>query len=529
MKYFLYCRKSMDSEDRQVLSIESQRIEMTRLSSTWAGVEIVERFEEAMSAKSPGRPVFDAMLKRIERGEAQGIIAWHPDRLARNAVDGGRVIHQLDIGSLKDLRFATFSFENNSQGKFMLSIIFGYAKYYVDSLSENVRRGMRTKAEKGWRPNRPPIGYLNDKETGTIIADPDRFDLLQRMWRMVLTDGRSPSDIQRIARDQWGLRTKPRRRSGGQPLSLSAVYAILGNVFYAGLIDWDGKTYPGKHPPMVTIAEYERVQRTLGRPGRSRPRRHEFPFTGLIKCGACSLAITAEHKKNRFGSRYVYYHCTHRLKNGRCEQGSVEARDLEDQAAVFLRSITIGKSVYGALIERLRRPMKSQVKLKDAERASVSAGLAASEKELTELTKIRVKGLIDDKEFVDQRRVLERTRAVLQERAETLRRHADWLEPCEVLAKFCSEAAEYFERASPRIKRLIVQTVGSNPTLLDKKLSIEARKPFRRWSETPNIPELCTFVKDSRTLAETQDPEFLQIISNIREIVAEDTQRREAA
>jgi DNA invertase Pin-like site-specific DNA recombinase len=76
------------------------------------------------------------------------------------------------------LRFATFSFENNSQGKFMLSIIFGYSKYYVDSLSENVRRGMRTKVEKGWWPCRPPIGYLSDRESGIIVADPDRFAVM---------------------------------------------------------------------------------------------------------------------------------------------------------------------------------------------------------------------------------------------------------------------------------------------------------------------------------------------------------------
>src|SRR5687767_9326633 len=76
-RYFLYARKSSEPDDRQVLSIESQLSELKRM---FGQLQIVEVIEEAQSAKAPGRPRFDRMIQRLEAGEAQGIIAWHPDR-----------------------------------------------------------------------------------------------------------------------------------------------------------------------------------------------------------------------------------------------------------------------------------------------------------------------------------------------------------------------------------------------------------------------------------------------------------------
>ena len=148
MNFFLYARKSTDEDDRQMLSIEGQLDELREVAAK-EKILIVREFVESMSAKSPGRLVFDSMIKEIERGNAEGIISWHPDRLARNAVDGGRIVHLLSIGKLKTLKFPTFWFENTPQGKFMLNIAFGQSQYYVDNLTENVWRGIRQKLRRG--------------------------------------------------------------------------------------------------------------------------------------------------------------------------------------------------------------------------------------------------------------------------------------------------------------------------------------------------------------------------------------------
>lgn len=182
-KYFLYARKSTEDDDHQIMSIESQLHELREYARR-ENLHILAEYTESKSAKKPGRELFGEMMARIESGEANGILAWHPDRLARNSVDGGRIIYLVDTGAIASLRFPTFWFEATPQGKFMLQVAFGQSKYYSDNLVENINRGIRQKLRRGEWLTRAPFGYVNNFKTRTIEPHLTHSRVIVRVQRV---------------------------------------------------------------------------------------------------------------------------------------------------------------------------------------------------------------------------------------------------------------------------------------------------------------------------------------------------------
>jgi DNA invertase Pin-like site-specific DNA recombinase len=290
MKYILYARKSTDEDDRQILSIESQMAELKEFAAK-EKLEIAASFTEAKTAKEPGRMKFGEMLALIEQGKADGILSWHPDRLARNPIDGGRIIYMVDTGKIKSLKFPSFWFEDTPQGKFMLNIAFGQSKYFIDNLSENVKRGLRQKLRNGVYPGWAPLGYLNEPKRHNIVIDPVKHKLIRKLFE-IYAGGEHTLEALTTKFNDLGL-TSVRDKA----LQLSMAHRILRSPFYYGVFKYKGETYQGKHEPIITKKLFDQVQEVMRYRGKKRKIiRHGFIFTGFLKC-SCGCSITAETKK----------------------------------------------------------------------------------------------------------------------------------------------------------------------------------------------------------------------------------------
>ena len=173
LKYIIYTRKSQENRDRQALSIGSQIVELKEYASK-EGLEVIKTFKESQTAFKPGRPVFAEMMEYLQAGVAKSILVWKPDRIARNALDGGKFIQAMDDGHIQELRtpYERFRKEDN---RMMLYIHFGMSNDYSRQISANVKRGNREKYRRGEYPSHAPLGYLNAKvgDSRNIVPDPD--------------------------------------------------------------------------------------------------------------------------------------------------------------------------------------------------------------------------------------------------------------------------------------------------------------------------------------------------------------------
>ncbi len=479
-KFFLYARKSTDVEDKQVRSIEDQIAEL-RAFAKQENLNIIETFIEKQSAKIPGRPIFNEMLKRIEKAEANGILAWHPDRLARNSVDGGQLIFLLDTGKLASLKFPTFWFEPTPQGKFMLNIAFGQSKYYVDSLSENTKRGLRQKVKRGEYPSYAPLGYINDTRNKTIIVDRKKAKIIKEIFELYAKGNSRLEDICDFLA-QRGIISR-----GGKKIHKTRATFILSNPFYCGLFRYAGEVYEGKHEPIIAKKIFNKVQEVLKQKGKPRHKvkNEPQPYCGLLRCGTCGMMITGEYRikrqKNGNEHHYIYCHCTKKNKSIKCPEPCIRQEELDKQVSSLIQKFSLRSDWAEKLLE-----MAEKDKTKSAQ--SVSAFVQENKEKIKSIN-LKLQRLLDGYLEQDIEREIYRQekqkllleKKLLEEKIIRIeQKQNDWLEPMKIWINYAQNLTKIARDSDLLEKKVAAKEIfGSNLFLASRALRGEPVFPYK--------------------------------------------------
>lgn len=322
LRYVLYVRKSTDDPERQVRSVEDQIAECMDYAKRLS-IKVVDKpIIEKRSAKKPNlRPLFKQMLKDIREGKYDGILSWHPDRLARNMREGGEVIDMIDEGQIKDLKFVAHHFSNDPSGKMLLGMAFVLSKEYSDRLSVVVTRGVRREHMEGKSPAYKH-GYYRD-EDGFYRPDGKNFQLIKQAWQL-RKESKSIESIAEWMNDSGYARIIQRKDK--KPRKVDMDKRILSKIFrdsiYMGVLVQRGKEVDLRtmfdFMPTVSEDDFFLVQEMTQRHTTflKRQARAFYPFKGILRCAFCGsgmrIAPSLSGTKSR-ERRILYCRCDNEL------------------------------------------------------------------------------------------------------------------------------------------------------------------------------------------------------------------------
>ncbi|MBI5005167.1 MAG: recombinase family protein [Candidatus Lloydbacteria bacterium] len=469
-KYFLYARKSTEEDDRQVMSIEAQLFELREFARK-ENLEILEEFQESKSAKTPGRAVFGTLMAKVEELGNVGILAWHPDRLARNSIDGGRVIYAVDTGKIVSLRFPTFWFEPTPQGLFMLQVAFGQSKYYSDNLVQNVNRGIRQKLRRGEWLNLAPFGYVNNPRTRNIEPHPTKSRVVVRAFEEYAKGTHTYVSLAQFLAD---LDVVTRN---GTPLAKVSIKKLLTNRAYLGFVKHHGEWFDGNFEPLVSPQLFEAAQKVLK--VRECPRKtrknHDFPFRSLFRCGECGSMFTAQYAHGN-GGTYRYYRCT--KKRGVCSQGYLREDILVFQLKERLQTVSLCERYADWMFAKIDEWEREETAVSQSDIQNLSIKIKVGEERMEKLVSAYLDGDVPKEIYLNRKDEVMRSLAALKAKRKDFERGENqWVEPLREWvsdtkqAAFLSSSDNFSEIAS------FVQKIGTNHAVRDKTTRFAAPAP----------------------------------------------------
>ncbi len=465
INYFLYARKSTDVEDKQVRSIDDQ-LAVLRALAKEQGLTIAQEFVEKQSAKKPGRPVFNEMLKLIEKGEGQGIVSWKLDRLARNPVDSGLISWLLQQGIIQHIQTHDRSFYP-TDNVLMTSVEFGMANQFILDLKVNTSRGLQAKAKRGDFPGLAPIGYINDTRIKLVAVDKKKAKIVKRAFELYAEGNWRLEDAGNFFAEN-GIKTK-----GNKPLKRDQVSYLLANPFYYGNFRYGRELYEGNHEPIVSKQLYDKVQDALK--ARSKPPRYSKNnpqvLCGLIRCGTCRMMITAEYKlkrqKNGNTHEYVYYRCSRKSKTIKCSEPAIRENDLYRQLPPLIKKYALPTDWAAGLSKMTDRDEQEAIRTSAASVREVKTEIQTISQKLQRLLDAYLDQDIEQENYRSEKAGLLSRKKSLEEKIGQIERGSiAWVEPLRNWIKDAQMLNEIPEDTPLSLQKSFAQKIfGLNLTL----------------------------------------------------------------
>lgn len=479
MKYIAYCRKSSESEERQTLSIDAQVNEI-QTKAAREGIVLDKVFCESMSAKAPGRLVFQEMMEYIKKNHSCTLFVWKLDRLARNPVDGGAINWFLQQGTIKEIKTHDKNYYP-ADNVLLMSFEFGMANQFVRDLSVNVKRGNLEKLRQGGWPGLAPFGYLNDKANHTVYPDPQRTHFVEQMFKLYAKGSYGLKDIEQILYDQ-GLRTR-----GGYRLRHSIIHRVLKSPFYTGIMIKHGQYYPGKHQAIINKELFDQVQKAFELRQHTHKEKHEFIHRGFMFCGECGCQITASTKKG-----HNYYYCTNGKKN--CEQHKKYLREgkVHEIVAEAFNDLQVDDKLIEMAYLAKKEKVGQTMNYVQLSVESIQKQLDSVRQKQAKVLDSHLANLIPDDVYTDKVQALNNERITLEQQKKKIQETLPpdpsvTLERIKKAFLTANQAKTEFLRAKDNAKRGLLEILLWNLSIANEKVAnVSFKGMFELIAKTPN-------------------------------------------
>lgn len=482
-KAVIYVRVSSREQKEEGYSIPAQRKLLTDFARTHS-IAVVKDFEDDETAKSAGRTGFNEMINYIKaQKDVKTILVEKTDRLYRNFKDY-IVIDDLGITVNLVKENEILGKDATSHQKFIHGIKVLMAKNYVDNLSEEVKKGLKQKAESGHYPCPiPPIGYRLQKTENKSIVVPDEKNshIPIKMFNYYSTGLYSiTSLIKKIRMEDPVIAANLPKSSKITNISKSSGQRILRNPIYYGDFYWKGTIYHGNHQPLISKGLWDKVQAMIDRFENkemlSKYNTQEFLLKGLLTCGECGRTICGT-RKHKGDQEYIYYACTKHMTN--CSQHPVREQELEEQIIASLHQLIIPSDVAEKIATELKQSLSMKQNYERSYRERLTQEKTALEKKLSLLYEDRLNGVITldfynfkSKEYENQIRSIE------DNLCRCTQAGFDYYQTGSKILEIAQKAEFLYQNASFEKKRELVNFLFSKSQLRDKKILISYKKPF---------------------------------------------------